>query len=118
MPWEVLCLYGITHDGTDGLVALAARILGTLLVAPAAAYVTYRAVRDRPALIIGQYGFTDHASITGVGYVTWDAVTGVRQDRVWVAIKLRDQRPNCKSTRLINLMIERLRAAGGQLPPP
>jgi hypothetical protein len=69
-------------------------------------------------LIIGQYGFTDHASITGVGYVTWDAVTGVRQDRVWVAIKLRDQRPNCKSTRLINLMIERLRAAGGQLPPP
>jgi hypothetical protein len=145
----VLCLYGITNDGTEGIVSLAAGILGILLVAPAAAYLIYRAVRDRPALIIGQHGFTDHASITGVGYVAWDEVTGIRQDRVWVAIKLRDPRPMIASQpawrralmrmnsrfvlgdilvptnalsmepqELMNLMIDRLGAAGGQLPPP
>jgi hypothetical protein len=48
---------------------------------------------DRPALIIGERGFTDHASITGVGYVAWDEVTGIRPDRVRVAIRLRDPGP-------------------------
>jgi hypothetical protein len=89
----VLLLYGISHDGTDGIVALAVGILGMLLIPPAAAYLIYRAVRDRPALIIGEHGFTDHASITGVGYVAWDEVAGIRPDRVWVAIKLRDPGP-------------------------
>jgi len=89
----VLLLYGVSHDGTDRLVALAAGILGTLIVLPAAVYLIYRAVQDRPALIIGERGFTDHASITGVGYVAWDEVAGVRLDRIWVAIKLRDPDP-------------------------
>jgi hypothetical protein len=89
----VLLLYGISHDGTDGIVALAVGILGILLILPAAVYLIHRAVRDRPALIIGEHGFTDHASITGVGYVAWDEVSGIRPDRVWVALKLRDPRP-------------------------
>jgi hypothetical protein len=89
----VLLLYGIGHNGTNGIVALAAGILGTLLIPPSAAYLIYRAVRDRPALVVGERGFADHASITGVGYVTWDEVAGIRLDRVWVAIKLRDPRP-------------------------
>ena len=89
----VLLLYGISHGGADGIVALAAAIPGTLITAPAAVYLIYRAVRDRPALVIGERGFTDHASITGVGYVAWDEVAGIRLDRVWVAIKLRDPDP-------------------------
>src|SRR5262249_30001534 len=66
---------------------------GTLIIAPAAVYLIYRAVRARPALVIGERGFTDHASITGVGYVAWDELAGIRLDRVWVAIKLRDPDP-------------------------
>jgi hypothetical protein len=89
----VLLLYGISHYGTDGIVALGIAVLGILLIPPAAAYLICRAVRDRPALIIGEHGFTDHASITGVGYVAWDEVTGIRPDRVWVVIKLRDPGP-------------------------
>ena len=44
-------------------------------------------------MVLGDRGFTDHASITGVGYIAWDEVTGIRPDRVWVAIKLRDPGP-------------------------
>jgi hypothetical protein len=86
----VLLLYGLGHDGTNRIIALVVGIPGLLLLAPAAAYLIYRAARDRPALVLGDGGFTDHASITGVGYIAWDEVTGIRPDRVWVAIKLRD----------------------------
>ena len=89
----ILILYGISHDGMSRILALATGILGTLVIVPSAVYLIYRAVRDRPALIIGQHGFTDHASITGVGYIAWDEVTGMRPDRVWVAIKLHDPGP-------------------------
>src|SRR5215467_9103782 len=63
----VLLLYGISHNGSDRIVALAAGIPGTLVVLPSAGYLIYWAVRDRPALLIGDLGFTDHASLTGVG---------------------------------------------------
>jgi hypothetical protein len=86
----VLLLYGLGHDGTNRIIALVAGTPGILLLAPAAAYLIYRAARDRPALVLGDRGFTDHASITGVGYVAWDEVMGIRPHRVWVAIKLRD----------------------------
>lgn len=64
----VLILYGISHDGMSRILALAAGILGTLVIVPGAVYLIYRAARDRPALVLGERGFTDHASITGVGY--------------------------------------------------
>jgi hypothetical protein len=89
----ILILYGINHDGMSRILALAVGILGTLVIVPAAVYLIYRAARDRPALVLGERGFTDHASITGVGYIAWDEVTGMRPDRVWVAIKLRDPGP-------------------------
>jgi hypothetical protein len=89
----VLVLYGISHNGTDEIVALVAGLLAALLIVPATVYLIYRAVRDRPALIIGESGFTDQASLTGLGYVTWDEVAAIRLDRVWLAVKLRDPGP-------------------------
>jgi hypothetical protein len=89
----LLIIYGISHNGANEIVALAAGILAAFLIVPGCVYLIYRAVRDRPAVIIGERGFTDHASVTGSGYVAWDEVTGIRLDRVWVAIKLRDPRP-------------------------
>ena len=88
-----LILYGITHNGANEIVGLATGIPGTLVILPAAVYLIYRAVQDRPALVIGERGFTDHASLTGVGYVAWHEVAGIRLDRVWLAVKLRDPRP-------------------------
>lgn len=89
----ILILYGISHDGMSRILGLAVGILETLVIVPAAVYLIYRAARDRPALVLGERGFTDHASITGVGYIAWDEVAGLRPDRVWVAIKLRDPGP-------------------------
>jgi hypothetical protein len=89
----ILIFYGISHDGMSRILALAAGILGTLVIAPSAVYLICRAARDRPALVLGERGFTDHASITGVGYIAWDEVAGMRPDRVWVAIKLHDPGP-------------------------
>ena len=89
----VLLLYGLSHNGLNRIIPIVAGIAGTLVLAPVAAFLIYWAARDRPALVLGERGFIDNASITGVGYVAWDEVTGIRPDRVWVAIKLRDPGP-------------------------
>lgn len=85
-----LLLYGINSHAP---VALAVGILATLIILPATAYLIYRAARDQPALVIGERGFTDHASLTGVGYVAWDEVAGIRLDRVWLTMRLHDPGP-------------------------
>jgi hypothetical protein len=58
-------------------------------------YALYRALRPRPAVILDDQGFVDHASAVGVGRVSWLEVDAIQvvavSGRPMVSVVLRDR---------------------------
>jgi hypothetical protein len=54
-----------------GYFGLVIGLLGLVIFVPITISAVLRAMRNQPALILDADGFTDHASLTSAGYVSW-----------------------------------------------
>jgi hypothetical protein len=78
----------------SGVFELVAGIVGVVFFGPAAVFLLVRAIRRTPVLVIEASGFTDHATLAGVGFVPWADVHRLHEQVIrgqgMVSVTLRD----------------------------
>jgi hypothetical protein len=71
-------------------------VAGVVFFAAGLLYALYRALRPRPAVVLDDQGFVDHASAVGVGRVSWRQVQAIQvivfYGRPMVSVTLHDPR--------------------------